>query len=469
MSDRTKEWAPDERLQAASEGRELILPGRPDCPTCHGDPVPAPNAPSPKTVNACRTEEIPMARDSDVIEAYWGEFLVSCFPLEASINYCSHGCAYCFANLNSPDRRGDIEAATRMITGFHTRTSPAAMLLKAGYPLLVSNRVDPFSTSNERQAIPLMELATEMGVPLAIQTKGGRHVDQALAFMRPASWYISLSFDDDAKRARVEPGAPSVDDRLRLIEKLRAQGHTVVLGLNPAVPEWCDNFDALVQRAVDAGAEGVWAEPLHLSTQQQGRMNEREKAAVSLPVLDRMRMRGRQPADEAAWSAVKDAATRRGLPFFYVGQWEPSRFWEVMRRPYEKTFPVLQDAINACHAGLEDGDLLTFDEFAAPFLSRLPDWEECNFRHYIAAKDQQFAKRNHLPPMGYRGVLELLWSSERMGPVANQAFSWAGEDNGDGTWDQLTDDEGRPILVFCKEGTTELFREIPGEADAAAE
>lgn len=410
-----------------------------------------------------------MARDSDVIEAYWGEFLVSCFPLEASLNYCSHGCAYCFANLNSPDRRGDIEAATRLITGFHTRTSPAARLLKAGYPLLISNRVDPFASSNERQAIPLMELATEMGVPLAIQTKGGRNVDQALAFMRPASWYISLSFDDDAKRARVEPGAPSVDDRLRLIEKLRKHGHTVVLGLNPAVPEWCDDFDALVKRAADAGAEGVWAQTLHLSTQQQATMSEREKAAVSLPILDRMRRRSESPEDAAAFDAVKSAAMRHGLPFFSVGGWEPSDFWRVMRRPYEKTFPVLQDAINASHAGLEDGDTLTFDEFAAPFLAKLPDWGGCNFRHYIAARDQQYAKRNQIPPMGYRGVLEILWGSERMGPAANPAFAWAGEDNGDGTWDQLVDDEGRPILVFCKGSTDQLFREIPPEADAAAE
>ena len=60
-----------------------------------------------------------------MIVPYWGELFVSPAPLEMTLNHCSHACAYCFANLNDPQRRATHDlvwpksrAATECYPGF---------------------------------------------------------------------------------------------------------------------------------------------------------------------------------------------------------------------------------------------------------------------------------------------------------------------------------------------------------------
>ena len=109
-----------------------------------------------------------------MIEPYWGELLTSPCPLEMSLNYCSHKCAYCFANLNKPDRKADAARISRFIADFRNRKSWAATLMKNQYPIVISNRVDPLAVSNDAIALPLTQQLVEIGCPVAIQTKGGR-------------------------------------------------------------------------------------------------------------------------------------------------------------------------------------------------------------------------------------------------------------------------------------------------------
>ena len=103
---------------------------------------------------------------------YFGEFMVSVVPLELHLNYCSHKCAFCFANLNSPDRRADVKQIMALLTKYRTRRTLEAKLLQWGFPTLFSNLVDPFAVSNARQALPLIEVYQQLGLPLAYQTKG---------------------------------------------------------------------------------------------------------------------------------------------------------------------------------------------------------------------------------------------------------------------------------------------------------
>jgi len=46
------------------------------------------------------------------IRVYTGELLKSPVPLHLDMNWCSHGCFYCFANLNRPNRRLDASFAS---------------------------------------------------------------------------------------------------------------------------------------------------------------------------------------------------------------------------------------------------------------------------------------------------------------------------------------------------------------------
>lgn len=59
----------------------------------------------------------------ETISPYYGEFMVSPCPLELSFNYCSHGCVFCFANLNKPLRNFDAKAPARLIADYMNRST----------------------------------------------------------------------------------------------------------------------------------------------------------------------------------------------------------------------------------------------------------------------------------------------------------------------------------------------------------
>jgi len=150
-----------------------------------------------------------------MIEPFYGEFLIHPAPLEISLNFCSHKCFYCFANLNTPGRRYDGAAVSRLLADMDNRQSLAARLLRDRYPVVISNRVDPFALTNYRHTLPLLEQLAAHNIPVTIQTRGGRGATEAMGMMPPAAWYISIPFLDEELRRRIEPGAPPHSRPLR--------------------------------------------------------------------------------------------------------------------------------------------------------------------------------------------------------------------------------------------------------------
>lgn len=146
--------------------------------------------------------------NGDTLGLYVGEFLISPIPLEISFNYCSHKCAVCFANLNKPERWFDAKTTMKTIQDAMSGNGRlVGELIRQGYPVLSSNRVDPFAISNYRQSLPVLQTLRDCGVPLSFQTRGGRGIDDILRGLPKSTWYISINQDDDALRKKMEPGA----------------------------------------------------------------------------------------------------------------------------------------------------------------------------------------------------------------------------------------------------------------------
>lgn len=402
-----------------------------------------------------------------MLEPLWGEFLTSPIPLELSLHYCSHGCAYCFANLNKPERWADVAKIGRAIDGHLERTSVPARLLAECYPVLLSNKVDAFANSNSRDALMLIEKLVANDVPIAMQTRGGRGIDEALAMMSPSVWYVSICQVDDALRNREEPGAPSLGSRYELIRKLRAAGHRVVIALNPLVPDWIPDPAVPLQLAKDAGVEGVWVEPLHLSSDQIGRMTSRERAAIGEPLLQLSRKR-RAPSP---WAAHRDLAMRLaeeiGLAPFAAGWHRPTSFWAPYEETYPMLFPTVQTLVNWAHAELAEGAVLDFATFEAWAVEHLPFPDEpANLTHYVGATAREVV-RGMPPAISYRDLLRIVWSEPRLSgcPARARCFAYAGRREGSG-WTRYEDDHGMPLLVFTKDpaGFDDYWAEAPALA-----
>lgn len=390
-----------------------------------------------------------------MIEPFFGEFLIHPAPLDATLNYCSHKCAYCFANLNHPKRRYAEAKTYRLLNDLDQRQGLAAALLRDRYPVVLSNRVDPFAATNYRQSIPLLEHLLSRMIPVTIQTRGGRGVEQALRFMRPAVWYVSIPFLSEDLRQRIEPGAPPIEERLDLIKKLVMLGHSVNVGINPLVPEWQPDPAPLMQAVATAGAWGVWIERLHLNRRQVSRMSDTERQNMGAAVLQRAQQYKSSQLDLDHFHRARATAVDAGLQIYSHGQPNPSRFWEPFERLYPQRFPTVQGWIN--HLAHTGQNAASFDEFAAYMTPRLPAGD-LPLGYYLGATSRDIFRRRDVPRvMAYEQLLELIWTDPRTkySLVRSPAFAFV-KDGGR----QAVDTAGRPWVAYSRQGFNDFWLNV---------
>lgn len=398
-----------------------------------------------------------------MMDNYWGEFLISPAPLELSMNLCSHGCRYCFANLQKQERTFDAPTFMRLLSDFRNRDTLIARLLKERYPVVVSNKSDPFARSNYRQTVPILEAMTGAGVPVVLQTKGGQGIDDVLSFLPPSCWYVTITTLDDSIRQRIEPGAPSVAERLALVEKLTARGHYVTVGLNPYVPEWCTDAAALLQAVKRAGAKSVWAELLHLNYEQVRAMSPAAKAAIGPAIIERSSAHALHNPLAPALDDVIELAMDNGLEVYSDGQPFPSDCWEGYRKLYPRTFPTQQDFVNWAFSNLQDGDVIGFDDFADLMCRYMPEGTFSLGGYVGNCAVQVWRTHKRVAQMTFRQLLAIVWADPRIkfSPSRLWCFAYAGERDSKGRWTQYLDDRGLPYLIFRPNMTTDYFTEVP--------
>lgn len=362
-----------------------------------------------------------------MIQPFYGEFLVQPFPLDLALNYCSHKCAYCFANLNKPGRKADLHGIVRQIDRMHDHENLTARLLREGYPVVMSNKVDPFAASNYKLTLPLLKLFKAKGIPVAFQTKGGKGIEDALKLVAPSYWYVSIAFQDDAIRRKIEPGAPSIDERWELVKRLRDAGHAVCIGANPLVPEWLPDIPAFLGRIEASGAQGVWAETLHLNNNQTRNMLPREIENMGSEIIKAAGKKNRvgTPHHEHLWAMI-DACIMRGVRYYGVSSPVASKFWHPAQALYPKLFPVMHDAINwAQWTGQGEPIQMTFKMFRDALFGSFPGGD-AHVMDYLGATGPKLkASIPQAKGLTYEGFLQLVWQHPEMksNPLKFPCFS----------------------------------------------
>lgn len=411
-----------------------------------------------------------------MIDPYFGEFLVNPVPLEMGLNYCSHGCSYCFANLNQRSRTANVKQIMALLSDYPNRKTLTAQLLRQGYPVLVSNRVDLLATSNAHVGLPIVRTMVELGIPLSFQTRGGRErdVDELIGMLdRPAVWYISVSELDDELRRRIEPGAPTVESRFALMERLAGLGHTVMLGANPLVREWQPDPRPLLHRARECGATGAWIERLHFHYRQVRTMTERERGAIGDEVITRAQKRRPDPDDMAHFMEARAHALDLGLEVYSIGQGCRSDFFTHYHRVYDKTFVTMQDFVNFCFDHDVTGSLIPFELFAQFMTPHLPQGIY-PIDSYLGSVAHHLWWQYHVPPqMSYRQLLSIIWRDVtiKYNPARLPCFAYAarwddGAADGQPGWIAYVDEHDLPYLVFNPDGFTDYYTNVDLPTDA---
>lgn len=392
-----------------------------------------------------------------MIEPLWGELLTSPVPLQWAGNVCSMGCKFCFSVLGQPKRRNNPARDLSLLSEMEERDTLVARLLRDRMPVVCSNLVDPFSASNWRQFLPLLETLTALDIPVAFQTRGGRGIDEALSIVRPSCWYISVNTATDDLRAQLEPMAPTIQSRFALMERLVSLGHRVVLGLNPLVPEWMPDPAVVLRQAAAAGASGVWMEPLHLNSKQLGAMPEADRDTLGPKVIARARKRTATMEETNLFGRARDVARSLGLAVYTQGQSEPTEFFRPYFDTYPRLFPILSTWVNALFAEGKAATerLIGFEEFAAAMLPSLPHGVLPIDSYLGSTAHDLWHKRKIAPRMTYAELLEILWCepSVSRSPARLPVLSYACEPTAVETEVvQLVDDAGRPYMMFSPDG-----------------
>lgn len=402
-----------------------------------------------------------------MIYPYVGDYLISPVPLQLSFNWCSHACSYCFANLNTPGRSFDLPEFQKQLKAIRSNNGLQSVLLRQQYPVLISNLVDPFATSNYGIAANVIEQLSIMGIPVALQTRGAQDknkqaneaLNELIEWLPPSVWYVSVPMLRDEIRKKLEPAAPSIGYRLDLIDRLREAGHKVLAGVNPTVSDWLPEDDG--ERLLDAlkarGVTGIWVAALHFNQKQMKVMpaidRERLGEMVIKKGLDNARDL-RQPCfDYITRLTTYARSTGLWVEGMYDGR--ENRFFAPFYQTYNKLFPTIHHFINWCWQHKADDEPVYFDEFLK-VMTGFPDGEH-NLSPYLMCMSQTLVKEVHYK-MSYRKLLWLAWNEDRMKRTLERYWSFAVCVEGNEkklTWH--LDSKGNKVYRFHRQGYEDEF------------
>ena len=389
-----------------------------------------------------------------MIIPYYGMVLFSTTALELSLNPCSHRCAYCFSRLNAYQRKASFQSIMNLIKDFRNRETYTAKLLQEGYAVCVSNRSDPFAESNYREMVPIIEAMTSQNIPIFFQTKGGKGIDDVLSFIPKSHWYITICSDDDNLMKQIEPGAPLVSERFKLIEKLVSKGHAVYVGINPAVRQWIKSTDSLAKKIKEYGAYGAIFYPLHISGYQKGRQTQTEKELLSFVKIKKDRQESEQ--EENLLKNLYLSCKKYGLA---VNGWkygEKSTIHLQYQQIYKKCLPVFHDFINWIIDNKKDGDFVYYDDFVNS-MKGIPTFE-IPLRDYIMGFKRNKQKDMNIPKVAsFDSLMRFAWEFENtnLNPVSKTrhlSYIVRKSSKEKGLFDSITDKKGNSIMRWHSEG-----------------
>jgi len=383
------------------------------------------------------------------IRAYTGEYLTNPAAVHLGLNWCTHNCWYCFANLNQPDRRADYDEVNRTLKNVLARNDsikhlPTRLIL-SGHPILTANDSDPFAKSNDAQFATIFDAFTDAEVRFVFQTRGGDRAVRTLQRSKPTTVYISFTSDRPEVIAKGEPGAPSFEHRKELAIAAKAEGHHVIVGMNPFYPPWWSDADGFAQWMADNGIRHVWFGELHLVYQQVANIRGRAALEHATAIEYASKRKRSDPAVEAMRGILDEAE----INVFSGSTSKHGGFWDAHFDLGFPFFPTLEWFFGKLR---EHGEIVAFDfDLFDQAMNAHPELRSASFKEYLSGVGRSLRNAGFdQKAQSYRDVHETLWKIDQFPTKLRHDDIFLATD-GDGL---AVDDEGRPIVV-CAPGRTD--------------
>lgn len=376
------------------------------------------------------------------IRPYTGEYLVSPVPVHLGLNYCSHNCFYCYANLNNPDRRADYNKVINVanaVANNKPMKNLSVRYLQAGYPIMVSNDSDPFAKSNFEQFASIFDVFTDIGTRFVFQTRGGNKAKNVLSRSKPTCVYISFTSDDNNIISRAEVGAPDFDQRKDLALFAKQYGHHVIIGINPYVADWWRDIDGFITWLKDNGFGHVWLGEMHINHMQKPKIKSRPAKEFA----NIIEMACKKKKDQADYEYLLEQLKQADINVYDAISSTKGDFWQPYFDLNFPFFPTLDSFFTELrqHGLTVAFNFDFFDEYANVF----PDWEGSEFSGYLASIGRSLRNIGYPSSANnFKQVHETLWRIADFPTRLRHDDLFLATDDGS----LVIDEQGRSILVY---------------------
>ncbi len=179
---------------------------------------------------------------------------------------CAHACVYCYAPAVIHWDKGKWGELVEVKINLPRILSKELRVKKKGVVGL-GTVTDPYQYAEKKYEITCrcLELLLMHDFPVCIQTKSSlvlRDIDLLKKFTN-IEVGITLTTLDDSVRAKMEPGASSVEDRLRTLSELSKNGIKTWVFIGPVMP-YITDVEALVDAIAEVKPEYVLVDRLRL-------------------------------------------------------------------------------------------------------------------------------------------------------------------------------------------------------------
>lgn len=180
------------------------------------------------------------------------------FEIDTYGRGCIHNCAYCYAKSYLSIRRYwnepipfpiDIAALRHIFaTVFETsKRNKFRWILEKRVPLRIGSMSDAFMWMDQKYRVTfeLLKMLKFYEYPYIIFTRSDLVADDTYMHImdpRLASVQMSISSIDPVLTRRIEPGAPTPEQRLKALQKLASHGFWTTVRINPLFPIYPDGY-----------------------------------------------------------------------------------------------------------------------------------------------------------------------------------------------------------------------------------
>ncbi len=186
---------------------------------------------------------------------------------------CSHGCKYCFAqtkvDLKKIVMKNCAQQLRNFITGKRTKNTNWC---DWPIPLHWGGISDPFQPCERKLGVSLeiLKIFEETQYPVIISTKGKLITEEPyISILSRCNAVVQVSmvcFSYD----KMEPGAPSFEQRLEMVKKLSGNCKRVIVRAQPYITDVKDEFIANIPKFAEAGAYGITIEGMKFKKKKSG-------------------------------------------------------------------------------------------------------------------------------------------------------------------------------------------------------